>query len=398
MDNPNNGHPHLHDPHPHHQQEDANSDARVFPPTQPQETQSHIIHRPQFANPNVDEDTAPRQAAILTLPGRTPRPPTPILRRRRVPISPTPHVEVYRPDCVSCLEKLSFPYLRVKCGHHFCPECLCQLFDLACRDWQLWPPKCCRHILLDGSLGVLPDALLGEERVALYHRRVDEEDERLGNKIYCSNPICSAEIKWPDWRAGVAVCSGCQHKTCTRCRAQMHEGSCATVPDPALAQVHELAHVQKWTQCKRCGQIIEKIYGCAHIVCLCKHEFCYLCGKNWGDCRQDGWGVCRLDHVRQDEALQQERRARIADIVARTARLAEMEARRRVFQQQRLIEEEARRLEWEDQLAELETRRRQSGERELEEIRRRRALGLELDRAAHQRHEMDQHTRTPRDT
>lgn len=30
-----------------------------------------------------------------------------------------------------------------------------------------------------------------------------------------------------------------------------------------------------------CFKWVEKAYGCNHIKCICGHEFCYNCGKQW---------------------------------------------------------------------------------------------------------------------
>lgn len=37
-------------------------------------------------------------------------------------------------------------------------------------------------------------------------------------------------------------------------------------------------------RCGQCGNAVEKTGGCNHIVCICKCEFCYLCGATWRGC------------------------------------------------------------------------------------------------------------------
>lgn len=37
-----------------------------------------------------------------------------------------------------------------------------------------------------------------------------------------------------------------------------------------------------WKRCPDCGTGIERIHGCAHMVCVCGGEFCYTCGERWG--------------------------------------------------------------------------------------------------------------------
>ncbi len=38
-------------------------------------------------------------------------------------------------------------------------------------------------------------------------------------------------------------------------------------------------------RCGQCGNVVEKTGGCNHIVCICKYEFCYLCGTTWRGCK-----------------------------------------------------------------------------------------------------------------
>ena len=37
-------------------------------------------------------------------------------------------------------------------------------------------------------------------------------------------------------------------------------------------------------KCLRCRFWIQKNQGCNHITCICKNEFCYICGKKWKTC------------------------------------------------------------------------------------------------------------------
>jgi hypothetical protein len=51
--------------------------------------------------------------------------------------------------------------------------------------------------------------------------------------------------------------------------------------DPDLMRAMESLGAQI---CTRCNNVVEKLDGCNHIVCICKHEFCYLCGASWHTC------------------------------------------------------------------------------------------------------------------
>ncbi|KAL6306046.1 hypothetical protein BKA93DRAFT_193228 [Sparassis latifolia] len=40
-----------------------------------------------------------------------------------------------------------------------------------------------------------------------------------------------------------------------------------------------------WARCSGYEQIIELKYGCFHIICRCRPEFCYCCRAKWKACR-----------------------------------------------------------------------------------------------------------------
>lgn len=56
------------------------------------------------------------------------------------------------------------------------------------------------------------------------------------------------------------------------------------VPDPGRADAASEALIKQTTMpCLRCGAHIHRTDGCNHMTCsICKHEFCYVCGRDWG--------------------------------------------------------------------------------------------------------------------
>jgi hypothetical protein len=56
--------------------------------------------------------------------------------------------------------------------------------------------------------------------------------------------------------------------------------------------------ISKWKEstdtaaCPKCRSLIERREGCNHMVCRCKHEFCWLCGDVYRGGHFVG-GVCR---------------------------------------------------------------------------------------------------------
>eukprot|EP00917_Polyrhabdina_sp_WS-2016_P009575 GHVP01021161.1.p1 GENE.GHVP01021161.1~~GHVP01021161.1.p1 ORF type:complete len:422 (+),score=62.67 GHVP01021161.1:308-1573(+) len=82
------------------------------------------------------------------------------------------------------------------------------------------------------------------------------------------------------------VCCSCGKTFCFKCGREPH--------NPVLCEVAELWDqvnrdekrnaewiLAKTKSCPSCGISIEKNQGCKHMKCLCTHQFCWCCKKNW---------------------------------------------------------------------------------------------------------------------
>jgi ariadne-1 len=79
----------------------------------------------------------------------------------------------------------------------------------------------------------------------------------------------------------------CSMVYCTRCGGESHQPcSCDTVQKWVIKNTSESENAN-WLlvntkPCPACNRRIEKNQGCNHMTCsICKHEFCWLCMKNW---------------------------------------------------------------------------------------------------------------------
>ncbi|KAF9130495.1 hypothetical protein BG015_003992 [Linnemannia schmuckeri] len=52
-----------------------------------------------------------------------------------------------------------------------------------------------------------------------------------------------------------------------------------------------------WKVCGRCGTVVERVSGCVHITCVCRHEFCYTCRKSWRTCDCELYPVAELNRI-----------------------------------------------------------------------------------------------------
>ncbi|PSN67710.1 hypothetical protein BS50DRAFT_457483, partial [Corynespora cassiicola Philippines] len=161
--------------------------------------------------------------------------------------------------------------------HTYCRTCLTVLFENAITDTSLFPPKCCRlPIPLESCRALLSSSLLKEFDLKV-------EELASPNPTYCSNLECGQFIRLKDIRANVGKCRFCEETTCVSCKSAEHEGLLCP-SDPHVQLLMDVAKRSKWQECSRCKNLVELVQGCYHMVCRCKHKFCYLCGAQWKSC------------------------------------------------------------------------------------------------------------------
>lgn len=70
-------------------------------------------------------------------------------------------------------------------------------------------------------------------------------------------------------------CPKCAKVFCEKCMFPEHKGKCDK------NEVDFFQNNLHYRQCRKCKNVIERTQGCNHMTCVCKHQFCYLCGKDW---------------------------------------------------------------------------------------------------------------------
>ncbi|KAL8404866.1 hypothetical protein RB594_009664 [Gaeumannomyces avenae] len=184
-------------------------------------------------------------------------------------------------NCVVC-HTTSAPDggLRSPCSHDYCRDCLVRLFEASLRDDDLFPPGCCgSDIPLEASRKYIGPELAG---------RFTAKALEMGtpNRTYCHDPQCSRFIPPLFVEMEVGTCVSCYKRTCAVCKAAAHEGK-ECPKDPRTKQLLDLARKKGWRRCRTCGAMVEKVWGCYHMTCTCKAQFCYQCGAEWGTCECD---------------------------------------------------------------------------------------------------------------
>jgi E3 ubiquitin-protein ligase RNF144 len=202
-------------------------------------------------------------------------------------------------ECCACTEKVGVSdTLTFACepeAYTYCRTCLFELFKHALTNTTLFPPRCCKATIpLEICRAVLPKDLIKDFDLKV-------EELATPNPTFCYNADCSKFIRLSEIVADIGTCVFCTEKTCARCKGPEHEeGLCPS--DPHVQLLMDAAKRSKWQQCTKCKTMVELSTGCFHMTyvshlrilfvshlltvfrCLCKHDFCYLCGATWKTC------------------------------------------------------------------------------------------------------------------
>ncbi|PHH91063.1 hypothetical protein CDD83_1808 [Cordyceps sp. RAO-2017] len=151
-----------------------------------------------------------------------------------------------------------------------------------------------------------------------HHYCAKEIEFSTADRVYCHRPDCSTFVPPEFVQAGVATCPNCNAATCVACKDTEH-GADNCPQDGALQEVLRVARESGWQQCKSCNRLVELTVGCYHMTCLCRAQFCYLCGEPWKTCGCPIWDDNRLlsraqnlvDRDHRNAQLEMEARAQL---------------------------------------------------------------------------------------
>jgi len=172
---------------------------------------------------------------------------------------PAPEGHVMLFDCVACGDRYDAEHCcPVPCQHHYCDDCLHDLFRSAMTDESLYPPRCCRRPI---PYDDIRDFLRPELRAVFEAKREELDDN---DRIYCRIPTCSTYISHSHREGNTGKCPTCNTGVCLACKNVAHDGDCP--PDPATQQLLDLAQQEGWRRCPGCSRMIELNTGCYHMT------------------------------------------------------------------------------------------------------------------------------------
>ncbi|KAL1554075.1 RBR-type E3 ubiquitin transferase [Salvia divinorum] len=200
--------------------------------------------------------------------------------------------------CEICAEKKDgdsmFPLPG--CTHRFCNDCISRHISIKVTKRAIVDAAAalaCPGAGCGGALGAAAcRAVVPAGVVAAWDEVLCEAAIAVGERVYCPYKNCSALLV-DDGGGGViteAECPFCRRLFCARCNvAPWHAGvDCEGFSklgkderEGGDMMVHDLAKTKKWRRCPGCNFYVEKNEGCLHIICRCRYEFCYACGKAW---------------------------------------------------------------------------------------------------------------------
>ncbi|KAM0248296.1 hypothetical protein ACHAP5_003466 [Fusarium lateritium] len=180
-------------------------------------------------------------------------------------------------DCLICTEPA---HVRVPCGCDYCLSCLRIAICNGLRSQEEFPPRCCKPF--DEAAVALAES---PPLIHLFRQMQEEAETAIHDRLYCHDGHCAAFI--PPGCNG--ACLFCDHKTCVECFEEAHPGRPCEEGD-AEEDVWATMDKTKTVNCPGCGRMIELREACNHITCVCREQFCYICGKLWLSCHCPPYG------------------------------------------------------------------------------------------------------------
>ena len=150
-----------------------------------------------------------------------------------------------------------FEVINAPCGDDYCKDCLQSLFESSYTDEDLFPLRCCRHVIPLATASIF---LTRTQQERYEPRRIEVSTT---DRTYCSETSCNKFILPSTFHNHVGTCD-CQTLTCSRCKRAAHDGLCGE--DETLQQTLDLAQQEGWRRCGRCTRMIELTVGCNHMT------------------------------------------------------------------------------------------------------------------------------------
>lgn len=160
------------------------------------------------------------------------------------------------------------------CGHRFCVNCVKQHLAVKLLDGTL--PNCLQHGCTNQLSFDRCSKLLTPYMSLKWKERTREDSIPSKNRVYCPYKSCSYLMSRTELVLvsvfGHRKCLKCGRSFCLYCKAPWHSTLSCTYykklhPDIQNANLISLANRNGWRQCGKCNHMVERSYGCSHMLC-----------------------------------------------------------------------------------------------------------------------------------
>ncbi|KAI1114664.1 hypothetical protein F5Y14DRAFT_413270 [Nemania sp. NC0429] len=186
-------------------------------------------------------------------------------------------------SCSACREevKASQQLQKLPCGHSYCSTCLRIMINQATAEESNMPPRCCAQPIPSPVV----KSILSREEQTKFLKAVLQFSTPWESRVFCSNPSCGEFIppraKVDPKHPFNVICRKCRTRVCVMCKKDAHPNGQDCPNDFELDAVLQIGEKSGWRRCYKCRTLVELTYGCTHMTCRCRAQFCYICGAVW---------------------------------------------------------------------------------------------------------------------
>ena len=191
-------------------------------------------------------------------------------------------------ECEVCFQYIQTPMQFVmQCGHTFCNNCWLGHVRVQLENGRALGIECMKCNTLVGSDNLLSLKLGSEDLKRFKFFLLNDQIKTHPLFQWCPGADCSAIVKAESCKAKRTVCSKCKTTFCFQCGLDYHAPADCIVIKKWVTKCQDDSETANYIQantkdCPKCMICIEKNGGCNHMQCYkCKHEFCWMCLRNW---------------------------------------------------------------------------------------------------------------------